>query len=299
MAISSSPNTDSGRQTLLLDTVGTVLEVAKIARLNEANPKVKVFYSHLTYHCLRLQEALTRARQDASCLNNDCLDRAISYFGVLIPESGLDEFPAFSVTLEFRLKMLSLWWNETCRRTDDAKLDFVSRWLRQDITEEERLEVDEALETCADDLDKQLPEISVQKKSNDFPTLHDGEPPFAVWKVAKSIFDALLECKSCSCPSEHEFKAKLELGTYRSREKKPVLKPSRRPNRKHDGDSDMGGFEMDMFLCMEHDWHEFRIQAAKETIVRFSGHEEASSCPERKTRSSKRIERLCKPIIEI
>ncbi|KAH7469509.1 hypothetical protein FOMA001_g14601 [Fusarium oxysporum f. sp. matthiolae] len=299
MAISSSPNTDSGRQTLLLDTVGTVLEVAKIARLNEANPKVKVFYSHLTYHCLRLQEALTRARQDASCLNNDCLDRAISHFGVLIPESGLDEFPAFSVTLEFRLKMLSLWWNETCRRTDDAKLDFVSRWLRQDITEEERLEVDEALETCADDLDKQLPEISVQKRSNDFPTLHDGEPPFAVWKVAKSIFDALLECKSCSCPSEHEFKAKLELGTYRSREKKPVLKPSRRPNRKHDGDSDMGGFEMDMFLCMEHDWHEFRIQAAKETIVRFSGHEEASSCPERKTRSSKRIERLCKPIIEI
>ncbi|KAL5591557.1 hypothetical protein FOVSG1_010446 [Fusarium oxysporum f. sp. vasinfectum] len=61
----------------------------------------------------------------------------------------------------------------------------------------------------------------------------------------------------------------------------------------------MGGFEMEMFLCMEHDWHEFRIQAAKETIVRFSGHEEASSCPERKTRSSKRIERLCKPIIEI
>jgi hypothetical protein len=300
MAISPSPNTDSGRQSLLLDTVGTILEVAALARLHEVSPEVKVFYSHLSYHCFRLQESLTKARQNSSCLNNDYLDQAISHLGLLIPESGLDEFPAYSVTLEFRLKMLSLLWNETRIQADDAKLGFIHRWLRQDITEEDMSQVDQGLEKCADDLEKQQPELSVQKASSDFAALNIVEPPFAVWKAAKSIFDALLECRSCSCPSQHDFKAKLELGTYRSPEKKPVLKSSRRPNRRHDVDGETGDLEMDMFLSMEHDWHEFRIQAARERIVRFSGPEETSSCREKKHySSSKRIERLCKPIIEI
>ncbi|KAF9773653.1 hypothetical protein IL306_008510 [Fusarium sp. DS 682] len=168
------------------------------------------------------------------------------------------------------------------------------------MSEEERSEVDQTLEKCADEFEKHQPVLSVQKTSNSFAALSVGEPPFAVWKAAKSIFDAMMECKSCSCPSQHEFRAKLELGTYRSPEKKPVAKPTRRPNRKLDGDSDTGGLEMDMFLSMEQDWHEFRIQAAKERIVRFSSPGETSSCRDKKDQGkSKRIERLCKPIIEI
>ncbi|KAI7762691.1 hypothetical protein LZL87_014238 [Fusarium oxysporum] len=300
MAISSSPDTDSSRQSLLLDTVGTVLEVAKLARLNETSPEVKIFYSHLSYNCFRLQESLTRAQRNSSCLVRDYLDQSISHLGLLIPESGLEEFATHSVTLEFRLKMLSLWWNETRKQSDDVKLGFIDRWLRQDMTEDERLELDQALEKCADEFEKHQPELRVQKTSSQSMSLNVGEPPFAVWKAAKSIFNALIECKSCSCPSQHDFKAKLELGTYRTPENTPIVKPTRRPNRRLGAEHDTGGLEMDIFLSMEQDWHEFRIQAAKEKILRFSGPEETSSCGGKRDQAKgRRIERLCKPIIEI
>ncbi|PNP74525.1 hypothetical protein FNYG_12148 [Fusarium nygamai] len=196
--------------------------------------------------------------------------------------------------------MLSLWWSEARRQTDDSKISFVNRWFKQDITQDERSQVDQVLEKCADELEKPQPGEQILKPVSNLASLDGVEPPFAVRKAAKSIFEALLDCKSCSCPSQHEFKAKLELGTYRSPEKKPISKPSRRPLRRHDGDPDTEALEMDICLSMEHDWHEFRIQAAKERIVRFSGPEEASLCRENNNQSkSKRIEKLCKPIIEI
>ncbi|KAF4962443.1 hypothetical protein FSARC_9472 [Fusarium sarcochroum] len=299
MAITSSPNPENGSQDLLLDTVGTVLEVAEIARRNEVSPEVKVFYSHLSYHCFRLQDQLTHARQRSYRLNENIVDQAMSCIGLLIPENGLSEFPGYAVTLEFRLKMLILWWNETRRQSDDAKHGFVNRWLRSDISEEQRREVDKALESCTDELDKQQPEQPLKKTVHKFTSLDIGEPPFFVWKAAKSIFDALMECKSCSCPDQHDFKAKLELGTYRTPEKKPLVKPARRRIRKSTVDEDVaGGLEMDMFLSMERDWQEFRVQAVKEKLVRFSAPSGNTPCRGGGINKYARIERLCKPIIE-
>ncbi|KAM0546214.1 hypothetical protein ACHAPJ_011000 [Fusarium lateritium] len=223
----------------------------------------------------------------------------MSHLGLLIPESGLSEFRGYAVTLEFRLKMLSLWWNETRRQPDESKLDFIDRWLRSDISEQERRDVDKALENCADELDKQQPEQPIRKTIKKFASLDIGEPPFAVWKAAKSIFDALMDCKGCSCPPQHDFKAKLELGTYRTPEKKSAVKPARRRIRKPGTDDDVaGGVEMDMFLSMERDWHEFRVQAVKEKLVRFSDPSEKSLCRVTGNNKHARIERLCKPIIE-
>ncbi|KAJ3456638.1 hypothetical protein MRS44_016661 [Fusarium solani] len=227
MAISSEPKDGAGNETLLLDTVGTVLQMAKIARMNETNEEVRVFYSHLSWNCFRLQEHLTRARQAMSRLNGELVGQALSHLGSLVPESGLHELPSYPVSPELRLKMLYLHWDEARRRHDQTELDFIHRWLRPGLSEEQRHEVDKALETCADELDKQQPEQPSLKSVRKYASPEITEPPYAVCKAAKSIYDALVNCKGCSCPDPHDFKAKLELGTYRSPAKKQYAKVER------------------------------------------------------------------------
>ncbi|KAH7161648.1 hypothetical protein EDB81DRAFT_683583 [Dactylonectria macrodidyma] len=298
MAISSAAKDGGGNEDLLLDTVGTVLQMAKIARINETNEEAKVFYSHLSLHCFRLQEHLTRSRQALSHLNGELVAQALGHLGSLVPESGLHELPTYPVTLEFRLKMLYLYWDEARRRHDEAELEFIRRWLRPGVSEEQRHEVDKALEICADKLDKQQPEQPFLKSIHKLTSPEIGEPPYAVCKAAKSIFDALMDCKGCSCPDQHDFKAKLELGTYRGAAKKPLVKPLRRRVRRgRCDDDDAGGIELDMFLSMERDWHEVRVQTVKERVVRFDAPvKEVFSRGGSIVEQYAKVERLCRPI---
>lgn len=158
--------------------------------------------------------------------------------------------------------------------------------------------MDKALESCADDLAKQQPEHSFKKSAEKFASPDIGEPSYAVWKAAQSIFDALLDCKGCSCPSQHEFGAKLELGTYRKPDKKPVVKSIRNRTRKSRGDDDaVGELDFDMFLSMEQDWHEVRVQTVKEGVVGFAIAGEV--VPPRRGNAadeSTKVEKLCGPI---
>ncbi|KAI8712720.1 Peptidase-S8 domain-containing protein [Fusarium sp. LHS14.1] len=303
MAISPEPTDGAGNEALLLDTVGTVLQMAKIARMNETNEEVKVFYSHLSLHCFRLQEHLTRARQASSRLNGELVSQALRHLGSLVPESGLHELPTYPVTPDFRLKRLYLHWDEARRRHDRTELDFIYRWLKPGFSEAQRHEVDKALETCADELDKQQPEQPPLKSVHKYASTEMNEPPYAVCKAAKSIYDALINCKGCSCPDPHDFKAKLELGTYRSPVKKQAVKPARRRARRGRGEDDAsGGIELDMFLSMERDWHEFRVQTVKERAeraVRFGPSVDEAPCRGGKiVEQYAKVERLCRPIIK-
>lgn len=302
MAISPEPKDGASNETLLLDTVGTVLQMAKIARMNETNEEVRVFYSHLSWNCFRLQEHLTRARQASSRLNGELVGQALRHLGSLVPERGLQELPPYPVTADFRLKMLYIHWDEARRRRDRTELDFIQRWLRPGLSEEQRHEVDKALETCADELDKQQPEQPSLKSVHKYASPEISEPPYAVCKAAKSIYDALVNCKGCSCPDPHDFKAKLELGTYRNPVKKQVIKPARRRGRRGRGEDDAsGGIELDMFLSMERDWHEFRVQTVKERerVVRFDPPVDEASCRGRRVvEHYAKVDRLCRPIIK-
>ncbi|KAJ4198817.1 hypothetical protein NW767_008808 [Fusarium falciforme] len=300
MAIPPEPKDGAGNEALLLDTVGTVLQMAKIARMNETNEEVRVFYSHLSWNCFRLQEHLTRARQAMSRLNGELVGQALSHLGSLVPESGLHELPSYPITPELRLKMLYLHWDEARRRHDQTKLDFIHRWLRPGPSEDQRHEVDKALEICADELDKQQPEQPSLKSVHKYASPETTEPPYAVCKAAKSIYDALVNCKGCSCPDQHDFKAKLELGTYRSPAKKQVLKPARRRVRRGRGEDDAsGGIELDMFLSMEREWHEFRVQTVKERAVRFDPPVDEAPCRRGNLiEQYAKVERLCRPIIK-
>ncbi|RSL44894.1 hypothetical protein CEP53_011007 [Fusarium sp. AF-6] len=300
MAISSEPKEGADNEALLLDAVGTILQMAKIARINETNEEVRVFYSHLSWNCFRLQEQLTSARQTPSCLNGDLVRQALGHLGSLVPESCLEEILTYPVPPKLRLKMLSLHWDEARRRHDQPEIDFVHCWLRPGLSEEQRHEVDKALESCADELERQLPERHSLRPVHRHASPEVTEPPYAVCKAAKSIYDALVNCKGCSCPDQHDFKAKLELGTYRSPAKKQAIKPARRRIRRGRGEDDAsGGIELDMFLSMERDWHEFRVQTVKERVVRFDPPVDDTSCRgSNMVEQYAKVERLCRPIIK-
>ncbi|KAJ4003173.1 hypothetical protein NW752_011653 [Fusarium irregulare] len=300
MAFQSDAGFNVGSQALLQETVDTFLEVANYAQQNEISPEIKVFYSHLGYHCCRLREQLTQAQEAFVLLDKDVLEKAVSQFGQLIPESGLSEFGGHSVALETRLRMVSIWWKEIQKQSQMARLGFINRWLGSHLSAEDRQEVDTVLEGLVDQLEKQQPKQPVQKGIHK-PTSPDvGQPTFAVWKAAKSIFSALVDCKACSCPSQHEYRAKLELGTYRTTEKKAAIKPERRRVRRPGQNDEVADcLEMNMFLSMEQDWQEFRVQEVKDRVVRF-----ASATDIRPLRGTNakgkhvKVERLCKPMFE-
>ncbi|KAM0239613.1 hypothetical protein ACHAP5_008184 [Fusarium lateritium] len=287
----SSTNLNSGIQDLLVDTAGTVIEVSKVAYLSAANQEVKAFYCHLGYNCFRLHESLTRARQGSSQIDQHCVSQAISSLGLLISETGPQELPAHHVALDFRLKLINLLWKDIRTESESSKSEFAQLWLKQDITEEQRNEVDRKLERSADVFETSQPERPLRRSAT---TLKATEPPFVVGKAANSVFDALIACKDCSCHPQHDFKAKLELGTYRTLEKRAARHKHVRRNH---ADDDIGVVELEMFLSMERDWHEFRVQTVKERLVNFRDAPETVTHIRREVQM-KRIDMLCKPIIK-
>ncbi|KAF4960853.1 hypothetical protein FGADI_686 [Fusarium gaditjirri] len=188
---------------------------------------------------------------------------------------------------------------ETSSRLDGNLLNEVDGW-ESDISTEEREEVDRVLESLADRLDKQQPKQPIQRNIHKATSPDIGQPTFAVWKAAKSIFDALVDCKGCSCPSQHEFRAKLELGTYRTPKKNAAIKPARRRVRRSSPHDDVSGcLEMNMFLSMEQDWHEFRVQDVRERVVHIASPSEKST-PRGGADKGKhvKVEKLCTPIFK-
>ncbi|KAM0259351.1 hypothetical protein ACHAQJ_003383 [Trichoderma viride] len=190
---------------------------------------------------------------------------------------GLQELPSHT-TLKFRLKALSLHWSDMRAQTYDEKVEFVGRWLKLRSSEDHLNRVDKGLEECAELLEKQQPDDAFKRSAYEFLSTGNYEPSYVVWKAAQALFDALQKCKGCSCSKQHEFGAKLELGTYR----RPV-----------EGDT-TGKIHFEMFLSMEHDWHEVSVQTVKERVVGFAidGH----AIPSREARQLKRVETLCKSI---
>ncbi|KAH6632373.1 hypothetical protein F5144DRAFT_533854 [Chaetomium tenue] len=289
---------------LLLQTSETVLQIAHIARVNEVNEETRVFYSHLGFHCVRLRDHARRARQSMCQLNGELVNQALDHLGSLVPESALQEPKSYSS--RFRLGALNLHWSEERKQPDEAKLHFIRQWLRPGTSEEQRDEVDRSLESCADELDKQQPKQPYEPSVDKFPHPEIGEPTYAVGKASQSIFDALLDCKGCSCPGQHDFGAKLGLGTYRKPEKKIDKKPPgksiRDRLRKPRGDDDSvvnSGLEFDMFLSMERDWHEVRIRTVQEKAVSFNLPGEAAPSPRGSNAADDRhakVDRLCRPI---
>lgn len=272
MSKSSVPDGGSEQDDLLLNTSETLLQMAEIARVTEFDEETKVFYSHLGYYCVRFRDHARRARQAPSRLDGELVGQTLQHFDSLVSESSLQELVTCTSTLQLRLGALNLYWKEIRKQRNEAKRGFVDRCLTPGASQDELLEVDKALETCADKFDKHQPEESFTTNIDTPTSLSINEPSHAIWKTAQSVFDALVGCKECSCPGQHEFGAKFGLGTYRRPEKKAGKKPAgrslqaRQRKLRNANDADCN-LDFDLFLSMEEAWHEIRVQTAKEKSV--------------------------------
>ncbi|KAH6955661.1 hypothetical protein BKA56DRAFT_603453 [Ilyonectria sp. MPI-CAGE-AT-0026] len=300
MAIGSAPSDGDGYGDLLPKTSNTFLQMTALARKSEHNPEIRIFYSHIESYCLRLQDHATRALQLASQLNSELVNKVLNHLASLIRSEALQPLPLYD-SVEFRLGLLNLAWNEARKQDEAPKLDFVRQWLSLELPKQRQDGVDKALEICVDEFDRQQPEDAITKPSGKSLSPDLDEPSHAVWKAAQSIFDALLSCKGCSCPHQHDFQAKLELGTYRKLEKKTdkkhAAKPRNRARKTRGGGDEDGQLDFDMFLSMERDWREIRVQTAKEKGVSFQIQGEvASACISTTADGHSKVEELCNPI---
>ncbi|SPN99566.1 uncharacterized protein DNG_02418 [Cephalotrichum gorgonifer] len=277
--------------------------MAYIAQINEVDKEAGIFYRHLRYHCLRFQDYILRTRQTSSETNSLLVNQTLLHLSSLVPKSNLHHEPLrLDVTPEARLRALNSNWADIRKDNDSVKIEFVRLWLMLGASEDVHRVVDDALESCADSLEKQQqPDYSV-KKSAETVDLDIGEPSYVVWKTAQSIFDALTHCRGCSCHTEHGLGAKLELGTYRKPEKKvdktPAVRSTRGSVRASRGNCNTtGGLDFDLFLSMDqdHDWNEVRVQTARKAVgIQLPGevsHREAGVA-----RGSSKVGVLCDPI---
>ncbi|KAK4077889.1 uncharacterized protein Triagg1_3583 [Trichoderma aggressivum f. europaeum] len=166
------------------------MEMANLARINDTNEETRAFYSHLASHCVKLRDFSVWARQTSSRVKDEPLKEALAQLGSIVSENCLQQLPSSPTTLEFRLGMLNLCWSDARKQSLEMKLKFISRWL---TTGEQRAEVDKALESCADELDKQHPDPASRKSVDKLPSLDIAEPSFAICKAAQSILDSLLD----------------------------------------------------------------------------------------------------------
>lgn len=100
---------DSG---LLLKTSESVMEMAHSAQINDPNIVTRFFYSHLASHCSRFRDFSVRTRKTSPQINGELVNQALIHLGSIVSESYLQQLPLISGTLEFRLRMLNLYWSE-------------------------------------------------------------------------------------------------------------------------------------------------------------------------------------------
>ncbi|PNP58294.1 hypothetical protein THARTR1_01809 [Trichoderma harzianum] len=284
----------------------TFRQMAEIARNIDTHEEEKIFYSHLALHCMRFEVCIERARQVSSRFNGDVIDRALSCLYSLIPETGFYELAYHKL----RLQDLNASWDKTRKQEHNAQVKFVTQWMKIGSPEDHLNRIDGGLEDCADVLERQQkqqqqqqqrrrqqqPENVLQKHSHGISSAGNYEPSYVVWKAAQALFEALQKCRGCSCSKQHEFGAKLELGTYRRPVKKADNKSSTTRSkaslvRCRDGDPTRI-LDFDMFLSMEHKWHEVRVQTVRERVVGFA----MDAPPAVEAHKAKVVETLCKSI---
>ncbi|KAF6812645.1 pfs domain-containing protein [Colletotrichum sojae] len=126
--------------------------MAMIARLNDRNSEMGIFYSHIGACCTRLHSEA----QLSSRLDDALADRALVLLDSLIAQHGLQELQAI-VTLHSRLQLLNICWKDVKKQQDDVKLNFVRRWLKPVASQKDQESWERDMEGCIDQLSQHQP----------------------------------------------------------------------------------------------------------------------------------------------
>lgn len=272
----------------IVNVLEVIEEVARVLKTDESNGDLKNFYAYLTAYCKLIRDHLSRVQGVRTDTPGHLFSRIQQHL-----DAG---FCLGSSVQKFDFQSFCLLWNAVRKLEDHRpKVQVIKTFFIGKALSEEREKLIQTLESYEDELRTLYPEDSSQWETDDF-AVHKRvhEPSYGVCKAAQSIFKALTACIDCPCPIQHNFGARLSLGTYRK------IEPA--ANRLQ-SDLDESQLDFDMFLCMQHDWHEVCIHTPKERVVQWAVEEEASAVSSKKipakTVKTQRVKSLCDPIAKI
>jgi hypothetical protein len=270
------------------------IQMIAVARECYKEEEIRLFYSHIASHCLRFRGYMEHSRQNLYQPNRELIDDAVQHLGFLVPRNGLHELEGQIATTEHRLRTLNYHWNEIRGQQEDIKARFVSRWLKLEMSEERRRELDKALEDLADVLDKQIHKYCHKDSKGILASPRTSDHARTVVKAAQSLFDALLSSQSCSCTDAHEIGATLGLGTYKTLEK--VTKDRPNPRKPLGSDERVDELSFDIFMSVGENRQEIQVRTTKERVMGVYLGDEEPPRPKR-IAASKKLESLCKTVI--
>lgn len=268
-------------------TYKAIQQIATALRLDEQDEDLKAFYAKLIVYCTIIESRVVSADKSALPLSNDSLD------SLLLPLKGIS-----TVSLD-RLGTVSIdvWLRDLARihqkirgiKDNHSKIEIIRTHLNLGTTSQERSKIAKSLDQCEEELRVRYPEDPYQWAAEDLaPQLNIGEPTYAVWGAAQSIFKAMVACMDCPCTPAHELGARLCLGTYRQ----PKLHL----------DLDIDEVDFKMFLSSQQDWQEVIVHTTKERQVRVVFDESHNPSPEVKCEpavKTMKVKNLCEQIAKI
>jgi hypothetical protein len=271
----------------VIGVLEVVEEVARALKADESGGDLKNFYTYLVAYCKLIRDHLSRVQVFVPDSANELFSRILdelqtgSYLG---GDCDADGFQSFC-----------LLWN-TVRKLDDRrqKVMVIKTFFTGNASPEERDGIIQSLERYEDELRVSYPEDPSQWARDDFAIQRKvHEPSYGICNAAQSIFKALTSCVDCACPIQHQFGARLSLGTYRKIEApQDTTQPS---------DESENQLDFDMFLSMQHDWHEVCIHTPQEKVVQWAmdGGPTGNARKAAAKAKTQRVKNLCDPIAKI
>lgn len=265
-------NNDAGTN-LVPAALRAILEIARDLRTDADDGELRGFYAELMAYCVLINNHLSRIVRDKMRLAHDRVDSIAARLGAILILTG---------TVEERLRELDVRWGEVRGEDSTVKAQFIGSALAFGDTYDQRVALIDFLASWESDVRRQYPEERSSWTAEDVaPRKKIAEPPFSVWNSAQAVFKAMTSCQDCDCTPEHDFGARLCIGTYR----------------KSGADDDTEGkVDFNMFLSVTHDWQEVRVHTAKERAIQFDI--DVHTPPRQLRTSGARVKRLCVPIIK-
>lgn len=268
----------------VINVLEVVEEVARVVKTGQSNGDLKNFYAYLIAYCKLIRDHLYRVQGIST-------DTSKRLFSQILRRLQTDSYLGGSGDVAEFQSFCTLW--DTVRRTDDdrRKVQVIKAYFNRKASPEDRDTLIQALEKYEDELRNLYPEDTSQLDKDEFVVRKKvQEPSYGVCTAAQSIFKALTSCIDCPCPMQHNFGARLSLGTYRKGETVSDWGQSEQaPDQ----------LDFDMFLTMQHDWHEVCMHTPRERAIQWV--EEVHQPPTKKVAKAKtqRVKSLCEPIAKI
>ncbi|EXK82698.1 hypothetical protein FOQG_12972 [Fusarium oxysporum f. sp. raphani 54005] len=259
-------------------------QITETLWVNERDEELKSFCAGLMAYFNMIKRSLS-ILDDTSVpvVDSGLITLVLTPIELMFPASSLQ------VPIKDRLReLVRLGESIGCTNSDFAKLSNISL-LDLTKTYELRNQLLKSLAMCEETLrDSYLEDLSRWAPGDFSPQLVIAELPYGISSAAQSMFEAMVACTDCPCKTEHDFGARLYLGTHRKPE--AILRAQ-----------DEESVNFDMFLSTHYDWQEVRVHAPREKVVQVVPDPLGDRQLKRKRTEGKslKIKRLCEVIAKI